>query len=124
MGGYIAAIGLLEALVGGAEEKTKKILTELIRAAFPNLRFGPIDTAKAENFQGYNLSSTTGTSTSEFSVVHNMGRTPYRAMPAMDLSVVGSAIVPLEVTRAADATRMYFKTQAGSTSSVFSLYVE
>lgn len=120
----MAAVGGLLALIGGVEATTKKALTELINAAFGNLRIGPVDSAKAENFAAFKLTSTTAASTGEFSVLHGIGRTPYLAIPVVDLSVVGAKILPLTVTRAADMNRMYFKTEAGSTSAVFSLYVE
>src|SRR3990172_785306 len=99
-------------------------MVELLRALVPFLRFGPVDSAKAENFNGFNVTSTTATSTSEFSIEHGMGRAPYRAMPALDLNVIGASIVPLTVTRAADHRRIYVKTDAGSTGREFSLYVE
>lgn len=120
----MASLGGLEALLGGLEANTRKVLTELIRASFPYLRLGPLDTDKAENFAGYKITSTTATSTGEFSVEHNIGRTPYLMLPVADLSAVGAALVPLEVTRAADDRRIYLKTQAGSTNAVFSIYVE
>lgn len=121
----MAALGGVETLLGGLESTTKKVLTEVLRALVPNLRFGPMDTAKAENFAAYKVSSTTGTSTGEFSVAHGIGRTPYLASQLVDLSAVGSRLgVPLTVTRAADDRRLYFKTEAGSTNVPFSLYVE
>lgn len=120
----MAALGGLEALLGGLETGTKKVFTEVLRALVPNLRVGPVDTAKAENFAGYKLTSTTATSTGEFSVEHGIGRTPYLLLPVVDLTAVGSALVPLEVTRAADDRRLYLKTQAGSTNVPFSIYVE
>jgi len=120
----VSALGGLEAIVGGLEDKTKKTMVELLRALVPFLRFGPLDSAKAENFNGFNVTSTTATSTSEFSIEHGMGRAPYRAMPVIDLSVVGSRLVPLTVTRAADARRVYVKTESGFTNAEFSLYVE
>jgi len=121
----MASIGGLLHLLGGLEQNTKRALTELINAAFPNLRFGPMDTANAENFAGYKLTSTTAASTSEFSIEHGMARTPYLAHQVVDLSAVGARLgVPLTVTRAADAKRLYFKTESGSTSAQFSLYIE
>ena len=121
----MASLGLLESLVGGLEDRTKRALTELIRAAFPNLRIGPVETAKAENFNAFKLTSTTATSTSEFSIEHAMGRTPYLAHQVVDLSAVGARLgVALEVTRAADDRRIYLKASAGDTNAVFSLYVE
>lgn len=120
----MASLGVIETLLNGLPTDSKKVLLEVFRALVPRLRFGPIDpdTPKAENFDGFTLSSTTGTSTSEFSIEHGMGRTPYRISPCADLTAVNSAIVPLQVTRAADAKRIYLKSSV--TSTPFSIYVE
>lgn len=121
----MASLGGLEALLGGLETTTKKTLTEVLRAMVPYLRFGPLDTPKAENFAGYKVTSTTAASTGEFSVEHGIGRTPYFYSQIGDLAAVGSRTgIPLTVTRAADERRLYFKTEAGSTNAVFSLYIE
>lgn len=121
----MAAIGGLESILGGLPSEVKRVMVEWTRAAMLNLRLGPLDTPKAENFAAIKLTSTTAASTSEFSVVHGMGRTPYLAHQVVDLSAVGARLgVPLTVTRAADAHRLYFKTETGSTNCVFSLYCE
>lgn len=119
----MASLGGIEVLLGALESNTKKVLTEVMRALVPNLRFGPVDhQTKCENFQGYTLTSTTATSTGEFSVAHGLGRTPYRLMPAMDLSSSGGNFVPLTCTRPADAQRIYVKSSI--TNVVFSVYIE
>lgn len=121
----MAALGGLESILGGLEAKPKKILTELVRAAFPFLRFGPVEhQTKAENFQGYYLTSTTAGTTGEFSIEHGLGVTPYLVKPVLDLSAVGARLVPLTVTKAADTRRIYLKTESGYTNAVFSIYVE
>ena len=121
----MASLGGLEALIGSLPADTKRVLTELLRAFVPFLRFGPAEhQAKAENFASYVVVSTTATSTSEFSILHGMGRAPYRAMPVVDLNSSGMEIVPLRVTRPADASRIYLKTSAGSTNVVFALQIE
>ena len=119
----MASLGLIESLLGGLEPATKRVFLEVARAWVPNLRFGAVDhQVKAENFNGFTVTSTTAASTGEFTVEHGLGRTPYRLMPAIDLTAIGSAIVPLEVTRAADARRLYLKSP--TTNAVFSCYVE
>ena len=120
----MAALGGLEALVGSLPADTKRVMTEVLRALVPFLRFGPVETqTKAENFAGYSIISTTAAaSTTEFTVAHGMGRAPYRAMPILDLNSSGMELVSLRVTRPADASRMYFTSP--STGAVFTLYVE
>jgi len=113
----------LEALLGSLPADTKRVLTELLRALVPYLRFGPVaHQAKAENFNAVTLVSTTASDTGEFTVLHGLGRAPYRAMPSLDLNSSGMQMVPLEVTRPADASRLYLKST--STSAQFSIYVE
>lgn len=100
-------------------------MTELLRAMVPFLRFGPVEhQQKAENFASHVVVSTTATSTGEFSIVHGLGRAPYRAMPVLDLNSSGMELIPLRVTRPADASRIYLKTSAGSTNAVFALQIE
>lgn len=121
----MAVPGYTEALLGGLPSDVKRVLTELMRYVLPNGRFGPIDhQTKSESFQAYYVNSTSGGSTSEFSIVHGMGRTPYLALPVMPLDVVGARTIPLTVTRAADGQRVYVKTEAGFTSAPFTLFLE
>ena len=119
----MASLGGLEVLLGGLEAGTKKVLTEVFRALVPFLRFSPVEhQSKAENFAAYHMTSTTAASTGEFSFQHGLGRIPYLAIPTLDLTSSRSQIVSLEVTRPADAQRIYLKST--STSAPFSLLVE
>lgn len=121
----MAQLGGLEGLIGSLPADTKRVMTEILRALVPYLRFGPIEhQQKAENFASYAVISTTATSTGEFSIAHGMGRAPYRAMPILDLNSSGMELVPLRVTRPADASRIYLRTFAGSTGIVFALQIE
>lgn len=120
----MAALGGLESLIGSLPADTKRVMTELLRALVPFLRFGPLDVNKCENFAGFNLTSTTASDTNEFSVAHGLGRAPYRAMPSLNLNSSGMDLVLVRVSRPADASRLYLKAAAGSTNKVFSLYVE
>lgn len=120
----MAASGGAETLLNGLKDDVKRVLVEYTRFFLPNLRIGPLETAKAENFSAFKITSTSGTSTGEFSVEHGMGRTPYLAIPVVDLSAVGSRFLQLSVTRAADDRRIYLKPEAGSTNAMFSIYVE
>ena len=57
-------------------------------------------------------------------MIHGLGRIPYLAVPTLDVSAVGAKLPILSVSRAADAQRVYFKADAGSTGAVFSVYLE
>ena len=117
--------GYVESLIGGLEATTKRALVEAFRYILPNTRFGPVEhQTKSENFQGYFLISTSAASTAEFSIEHGLGRIPYLVKPVLPMDLVGARVIPLTVTRAADAQRIYLKTDAGSTSAAFALYVE
>lgn len=121
----MASFGFVESLLGGLEATIKRPLLEAFRYVVSNGRFGPAaHQTKSESFQAYYLESTSADSTSEFSILHGMGRTPYLAVPVLPLDLVGARTIPLEVTRAADAQRVYVKTEAGSTSAPFVMLVE
>lgn len=121
----MAALGGLESLVGSLPADTKRVMTELLRAFVPFLRFGPVEhQQKAENFASYVLVSTTASDTGEFTIAHGLGRAPYRAEQVMDLNSSGMEWVNLRVSRPADASRIYLKAIAGSTNKVFALQVE
>lgn len=119
----MANLGLIEAFLRPVPEATRRPLTDIMRHLVPSIEFGPVaHQTPATNLKGVTIVSTTATSTGEFSVAHGLGRTPYLAIPAVDLTLVGSQMVPLEITRAADAVRVYLKST--STNAVFALYVE
>ena len=120
----MSALGGLESLVGGLEERTKKALVELLRAMVPFNRFGPVThQKKAENFQAYYVNSTTSsTANDEFTVQHGLGRIPYLAVPMLPLDSSNAKTVRLEVTRPADAQRVYLRSP--ETSAKVTLLIE
>lgn len=111
-------------MLGGVEANLKRVLTETFRYVLPNSRFGPVaHQAKSESFQAYMLlSTTTASSNTEFSIVHGMGRTPYLAVPLLDLTSSGQYTIPLAVSRPADGQRIYLTSP--STSTPFVLMAE
>lgn len=120
----MSVTGYVESLFGGLPADLKKVLTETFRYVLPNGRFGPMShQAKAENFNAVYVSSTTSsTANTEFSIVHGLGRAPYLVVPVLPLDAVGGAVVRLQVTRAADAVRVYLRSP--DTSAVIALYLE
>ena len=110
-GEAVSVPAYVEALLGGLDANMRRVLTEAFRYVVPNTKFGPVDhQTKSENFQAYYVTSTTSsTANDEFSVVHGLGRTPYLVVPILPLDVVDAKTVRLQVTRAADATRLYLK---------------
>lgn len=121
----MAVTGFAESLLGGLPTDLKRVLTELVRYVLPNGRFGPVEhQTKLESFNAFYIMSTTATSTSEFSVVHGLGRTPYLAIPALTLESSNHMLPVLRCSRPADGQRAYFKAEAGSTNARFTLIVE
>jgi hypothetical protein len=101
----------------------RRALDEAFTHVLGNIRFGvPEHQTRATNLQTYFLTSTTAASTGEFSIVHGLGQTPHLAFQVLDLSQPGARIVPLEVSRAADAARLYLKST--STGAPIMLLVE
>jgi hypothetical protein len=96
-----------------------------IRSAFyhlmDNWRLG--DGARAENAQWYAFETTTpAVANTEFSIAHGLGAAPGRLIPVLRLNEVGDELVPLRVSRAADAERVYLT--SASTSAVCSGFLE
>ncbi len=126
----MAKASFATSLVGGLTADLRQAFQAFATYFFNNLRFGvpttraeQSDAARAENFQLFCLSSTTpSTALTEFSIAHGLGVTPYLLLPCLNLQNVNEQIVPLQVSRAADASRIYLKST--STSAVVRFYVE
>lgn len=105
----MADASYLKTLFGGVETGLRRALDQAWDYVLGNLRLGrPIDSTRSENFQAYFYEATTpGVANTEFTVAHGLGRTPYLLVPVLPLDAVGAKIVRLQVTRAADAARIY-----------------
>lgn len=78
---------------------------------------------RAENAQWYRVQATTPVSSNtEFAVTHGIGTAPETLIQVLDLTAINSQMVPLTVSRAADAERVYLKSP--STNAVFTLLLE
>jgi hypothetical protein len=120
----VADIGYIESELGGEEPGRKRGLVNSFRYLLGNLLVGaPEHGKRAKNFQWYRFDVTTSSvANTEFSFSHGLGRTPTMILPMLPLNVVGSRMVDLEVTRAADGNRVYLKSP--STSAPLSVLVE
>ena len=114
----MATPGYVESLVGNLEAPLRAALVRVFDYVLRNLRFGPVtNQARTENFQGYYFTATTpAVANQEFSIAHGLGRVPYVLIPVLSLDSINQAIVPLAVSRAADASRLYLKSSATSTA--------
>ncbi len=119
----MANAGYVNTLLKGLPSDAGRVLTQVFDYLLPNLRFGPPENPKSENFSAFYVSSTTpASSNTEFSIPHGMARTPYLALQVLKLNEVGAQIVPLTTSRAADAMRVYFTSP--STSAPITLLLE
>lgn len=122
----MADLGYVRTLLRGIPDaKMRSVLDQAFTHILENLRLGvPEHQTRAENSQQYWLQSTTATSTSEFSIPHGLVNAPHYAIPVLELDKVGSRVNGLEVSRAADKSRIYLKAEAGSTNAPITLLVE
>jgi hypothetical protein len=122
----MADIGVIRGICGGIADPTlKRVLIECFEEVIgkTGITFGdPDHQRKATNARSYFEVSTTATSTGEFSIAHGIGTAPTLAIPVLDLGQPGSQLVPLEVTRAADAQRVYLRST--STGARVTLLIE
>lgn len=118
----MASLGYIKSLLNTLPNEVRKAL----EPAFQHLIVDGYSLGggrKATNFNWYSFESTTaGTANEEFSILHGLNQIPSQIIPVLDLNTVGSQIVPLEVSKAPDAHRIYLKST--STGAPFKIYVE
>lgn len=120
----MAQLGGIESDLGSLPSGIQVALRNIFRGILRQWRFGrPEDGTPSENFAaGFFAVTTDPTPGTEFSIAHNFGRAPYLAINVLDLQTVGYMAVPLEVSRVADARRIYLKSTVASAPIV--LFVE
>lgn len=123
----MADIGRIRALCQGIPDPTIKavliqICEELVGQTGGIVFGDPDHQRRATNARAYFMVSTTAASTGEFSIRHGLATAPTLALQVLDVGQPGSRLVPLTVTRAADAQRVYVKSE--STGALFTLLVE
>lgn len=111
-------------LNGISDDALKRILASVFEYVLRDMRFGRATAGEAsKNFGGgFFQTKTPSVANTEFSVVHTFGRKPYLVIPVLPLDAIGAKIVRLEVSRAADANRVYLKSPDTDASVV--LYIE
>lgn len=119
----MADIASVEAECGALPTDQKRAIVASFRYVLRNLSFGAVEHQKpATNFQAYYLTGTTSSNAqTEFSIAHGLGSAPSVLLPVMDLSAIGSQLVPLQISRAADDKRIYLK--SSSTSAAIAVLV-
>lgn len=119
----MADIGGVKSFLGSLPADTKLAMEQVFTYVLNNLSLGAVEhQTRATNLQAYYLTGTTpAVANTEFTIAHGIGTAPNVLIPVMGLSLVGSQIVPLQVSRAADANRIYLK--SSSTSAAIAVLV-
>lgn len=115
------ANGYVDTLLNALPAETKRILTQVFDYVGNNWKVGT--GPRATNAQWYRLESTTASVANvEFSVKHGLGVAPHTLIPVVDLTQAGATLVPLTVSQAADAERVYLR--SSSTNAIITFFVE
>ena len=120
----MADIAYIKSVFGSTPDAVKKAADQAFTYLLGNLTLGaPEEARRSKNFQWYWFSGTTSSvANTEFSIQHGLQKVPNVIIPVLPLSQVGAQIVPLQISRAADANRIYLK--SSSTSAAFTVLVE
>src|SRR3990167_485230 len=108
----MADMGYIEShLAGLSDQALRKILKSIFEYLLKDVRFGRAEDGEpSKNFgAGFFAATTASVAGTEFSIEHTFGRTPYLLIATLPLDKVGAKIVPLEVSKAADAAKGYLK---------------
>jgi len=117
----MASKGYIASILNQLEANIKKALQPAFDHALDDFILG--GATKAANFRWVKVSSTThADANTEFSIVHGLGTIPTWIVPVVRLDDVNSQLVPLTVTKASDAMRIYLKSP--STGAAFTVFVE
>ena len=120
----MADYGEIQTIINGFPENLRPKMLEFAKAVL-KMRFGhPTGTTSSEklvNFSGAFLHGTTpATPGDEFTIAHDIGRAPYFGLIGLRFDAVGSSVVPLTVSRAADNHRVYLtSTEANAPVTLF-----
>lgn len=113
--------GLVNLSINALPEPLRQPLSKAFEHTLDSYRLG--GDAKATNFSWFRFESTTASvANTEFSIEHALNQTPSRVIPVLDLTLVNSRLVPLTVTRAPDARRVYLSSP--TTSAAIVVYLE
>ena len=117
----MAVYGNVDRILNALDANVRVPLAAAFEYIMREYSFG--DGTKADNFNLFRISGTThGTANTEFSVAHGMDHAPSKLIPFLQLDAVGGQLVPLKVSRASDARRIYLSSP--STGAAFVAYLE
>jgi hypothetical protein len=114
------ASGYVDTLLNALPADMKRVLTQVFEYTSNNWKVGT--GPRATNAQWYRFESTTASvANTEFTVRHGLGAAPHTLIPVLDVTQTGASLVPLTVTRAADAERLYLASSSTSVAVTFFL---
>lgn len=117
----MASKGYIATLLNTLPADVRKVLQPCFDHVCDTFQLG--SGTKAANLAWYRLEGmTAAVADTEFSMEHGLGTAPSKVIPVLDLGLVNSRLVPLTVTRAPDARRVYLSSPTVSAS--FVIYVE
>jgi len=113
--------GIIDLSINALPVDIRKPLQRAFYEILDNFRFG--SGRRAQNAQLYRVTATTpDVANTEFAIAHGLGTAPTQVFPVLDLKSIGSQLVPVQVSRAADAQNLYLRST--STSAAITLFVE
>lgn len=118
-------IGNVETMLAGIpDQDLRKILKRVFEYVLTDTRFGRAeDGERSKNFGGgFFAIRTAENAGDEFIIPHSFGRPPYLLLGALPLDAVNATLVPLTITRAADANNVYLSSTEEDTPIV--VYLE
>jgi hypothetical protein len=120
-------LGYVESeLKGLSNAGDRAVFERIFRMMLRDWRFGhpkgSIPDPSTNMGGGFFYATTPNVANTEFAIVHDFGRTPYLVIPVLPLDEVGAAIVRLQLSRAADVSRLYLKSP--DTNVPITLFVE
>lgn len=120
----MADFGNISTMLNSLDDSIKRVFVQVFQYLLKDIRFGrAVHGDPSQNFGGGFFSATTSAiADTEFSIVHTFGRKPYLVTQVLPLDQVGAKMVRLTVSRAADASRVYFKSP--DVSAPIFLYIE
>lgn len=115
------ARGYVATLINGLPTEIRSTMQQIVDYVQDNWRLG--EGTRATNAQLYKFDATTAAiANGEFSIAHNMGQVPSKIVPVLDLTQIGSQLVPLTVSRAPDVKRIYLSSPTAS--AAIQIYAE
>lgn len=120
----MADISYIDQQLASFPSEQRKSLKLAFQYLLDNWRLGvPTSGERATNSQLYYFTATTpAVANTEFAIVHGIGQAPYNIVQVLDPNAVNAQMIPLKVTRLADADRLYLSSSVASAN--FTIAVE